>query len=181
MRPEIKSSQLGMNHSTARNRLVKSIMFDMMKRLGEDKCFKCGDAIQDIDHMSIEHKVPWLHNDPELFWDLGNIAFSHLACNKPDRPWLTAQNNPSVIAKRRLLKDGFSVCSRCKKKKPLSEFTAHSQKRYSHSARFVTTNTEDRCAVNHGSVPQRKRGCLLSNVSGYRNSPDSPDFVLMVE
>lgn len=33
------------------------------------------------DDLSIEHKAPWLHRDSALFWDLDNIAFSHLACN----------------------------------------------------------------------------------------------------
>lgn len=40
-----------------------------------------------IDTFSIEHKEPWLHNSPELFWDLENITYSHKKCNKPDRPF----------------------------------------------------------------------------------------------
>ena len=31
-----------------------------------------------IEDLSIEHKKPWLDEDPRLFWDMGNIAFSHI-------------------------------------------------------------------------------------------------------
>lgn len=76
-----KKKQLGISTSTANARLRKAIMFDMAKRLDEDACFQCGSAITDIATFSIEHKKPWLHESPDLFWDLGNIAFSHLSCN----------------------------------------------------------------------------------------------------
>lgn len=83
MSNSVKSAQLGMNHTTARSRLVKNIMFDMVRRLDEDNCFRCGVKIGSPDELSIEHRIPWLHNSPALFWDLNNIAFSHLACNTP--------------------------------------------------------------------------------------------------
>jgi hypothetical protein len=79
-----KSAQLGMPVSTARSRLVKLIMFDLAKRLDETKCFRCGVDIQSVDDLSIEHKEPWLNVSTELFWDLNNIAFSHLQCNSFD-------------------------------------------------------------------------------------------------
>jgi hypothetical protein len=120
-----KTRQLGMNHSTARARLVKSIMFDMMKRLDEDKCFKCGVRIDDIDHLSIEHKVPWLHNSPELFWDLDNIAFSHLACNKPHR---NVTNGPLIAEIKSKCGIGFGWCSDCQKCLPASEFSIDNRK-----------------------------------------------------
>ena len=82
-----KTQFLGMPISTARSRLVKSIMFSLLQRLGEDTCFKCGGKIVDINTLSIEHKLPWLRVSPELFWDLQNIAFSHVLCNRPDRPY----------------------------------------------------------------------------------------------
>lgn len=75
-----KSALLGMNFGTASNRLRKLIMFDMMGRLDEDTCFRCGTKISTPDELSIEHKLPWQKN-VELFWDLTNIAFSHLRCN----------------------------------------------------------------------------------------------------
>ena len=76
-----KSEQLGMPYGTANGKLRKNIMFDMMARLGEDVCFQCGKRIESVDDLSIEHKVAWLDNNPDLFWSLDNIAFSHLSCN----------------------------------------------------------------------------------------------------
>lgn len=72
-----------MNHSTASARLKKDLMFSMIKRLGEDYCFQCGAKIETVEELSVEHKTPWLHSeDPKgLFFDLDNIAFSHLSCN----------------------------------------------------------------------------------------------------
>lgn len=72
-----------MNHSTAAHKLRKSVMFDMVVRLGRDCCFRCGDKIETASELSIEHKTPWESaDDPrETFFDLDNIAFSHLKCN----------------------------------------------------------------------------------------------------
>ena len=70
-----------MNPSTASNRLVKDILYDFVVKANH-RCFHCGEELS-RDTFSIEHKIPWLHSeDPlELFFDLGNIAFSHLRCN----------------------------------------------------------------------------------------------------
>ena len=76
-----KSEQLGMNHSTASNRLRKKILFMFVQRLKFDKCFQCNNLIVEVEDLSIEHKKPWLDEDPRLFWDMGNIAFSHRSCN----------------------------------------------------------------------------------------------------
>ena len=76
-----KAEQLGMSPSTAYNRLRKRVLFDCVKRLGENVCFQCGEIIKDHSDMSIEHKKPWLHECPSLFWDMENIAFSHKGCN----------------------------------------------------------------------------------------------------
>jgi len=81
-----KYKQLGMPIGTATHRLRKSILFALVKfsKIDDlDICFQCGERIEDIGNFSIEHKVPWLDSeDPkELFYDLENIAFSHLSCN----------------------------------------------------------------------------------------------------
>ncbi len=75
--------QLGMNPSTAASALKKDIMFSLIKRLDEDICYQCGKRIETVKELSVEHKTPWLHteNPKETFFDLGNIAFSHLSCN----------------------------------------------------------------------------------------------------
>lgn len=80
-----KDKFLGISYGTACNKLKKQIMFSLLQRLGEDTCFKCEKTIDDVSELSVEHKVPWENreNGVELFWDLDNIAFSHLRCNVP--------------------------------------------------------------------------------------------------
>lgn len=78
-----KQQVLGMPYGTACNRLRKLILFKCIQELGKDTCCLCGEKIENVGDMSIEHVVPWLNSDTpkELFWDLDNIAFSHLKCN----------------------------------------------------------------------------------------------------
>ena len=78
-----KREQLGMNPATAASQLRKMILFDFVKRLGLDKCYRCGTKIEKKENLSIEHKKAWLdsENPAGLFFDLNNIAFSHLRCN----------------------------------------------------------------------------------------------------
>lgn len=78
-----KSEQLGMPHGTASGRLRKMILFHLLKKLGDNVCFQCKGSIESIEDLSIEHKIPWLDSSdpPALFFDLENIAFSHLSCN----------------------------------------------------------------------------------------------------
>jgi hypothetical protein len=84
---KVKAAQLGMPIGTAAGRLRKKILFSLLQRLDEDVCFKCGEEIESTDELSIEHKKPWLHTDDPvgLFFDIDNIAFSHLSCNKANR------------------------------------------------------------------------------------------------
>jgi len=78
-----KKEQLGMAQGTARNKLVKLIMFDMARKLKLDTCFRCNKAIVKVNEFSIEHKIPWLDSEEpkELYFNLDNIAFSHHSCN----------------------------------------------------------------------------------------------------
>lgn len=78
-----KADQLGMPIGTATHQLRKIIMFNMMGKLNLNMCFQCGKKIESVDQLSIEHKTPWLDssNPLDLFFDLDNIAFSHLSCN----------------------------------------------------------------------------------------------------
>ena len=63
--------------------LRRMVMFDLVKLCGMHICYQCLDEIEDIADFSIEHKIPWLdsENPRELFFDLDNIAFSHVRCN----------------------------------------------------------------------------------------------------
>lgn len=82
-RSERIAQQLGMSQGAAQNRLRKRILFSFAQRLKEDTCFKCGNVIESVDELSVEHKQPWENRSSDLFWDLNNIAFSHLICNTP--------------------------------------------------------------------------------------------------
>lgn len=77
-----KQIQLGMNPSTASNRLVKDTLWRLVVQTNQDNCFQCGEKMT-RDNFSVEHKVPWLDSeDPSgLFFDQDNISFSHHACN----------------------------------------------------------------------------------------------------
>jgi len=83
---ENKAKTLGMPYGTATNRLRKNILFHFLIRLKENMCHVCGKEIKTTDELSIEHKKPWEGISADLFWDLENIAFSHLFCNRPHRP-----------------------------------------------------------------------------------------------
>jgi hypothetical protein len=76
-----RKDQLGMPFGTACGRLRKKIMFDLVRRLKENFCFRCGLEIESESDLTIEHKEHWLDSDPDLFWNLDNIAFSHSVCN----------------------------------------------------------------------------------------------------
>ena len=72
---------LGVHKSTAMARLRKMVLFELVKKTGMDRCHQCKLIIHDVAELSIEHIEPWLWRDVNLFWDLNNIAFSHLSCN----------------------------------------------------------------------------------------------------
>lgn len=96
---------LGMPFGTANNRLMKTLLFYLVKRLGEHYCHVCGDEIADHTEMSIEHIKPWENRDPSLFWDVeNNVAFSHRACNK-------RHVNPGAKVLRRIGPKGTAWCS----------------------------------------------------------------------
>src|SRR5579859_2922756 len=80
---ERKRVLLGESPSNARSKLIKSILFSLLQKHGEDTCFRCGDKIEKIEELSIEHKESWqLADKPvEAFYDLENISFSHVLCN----------------------------------------------------------------------------------------------------
>jgi len=76
-----KQKQLGMNPSTAQARLLRDLLFDFAVKSGH-KCFRCGESL-DRKTFSIEHIENWLDSDNpvEKFFDIKNIAYSHLSCN----------------------------------------------------------------------------------------------------
>jgi hypothetical protein len=80
-----KDVTLGMPHGTAANRLRKILLFECLRRHNENVCVRCQETIGTVDELSIEHIKPWESVSAELFWDLNNVAFSHMVCNRPHR------------------------------------------------------------------------------------------------
>lgn len=76
-----KQIQLGMNPSTANGRLVKDLLFNFVTQAGH-VCFRCSEPMT-RETFSIEHTTPWLDSEDPigLFFDMKNIAYSHLSCN----------------------------------------------------------------------------------------------------
>jgi hypothetical protein len=81
-----RAALLGMPFGTAASKLRKSIIMHLAQQLEQDICFKCKRRIETLEEWSIEHKDSWQRaDDPvQAFWDLDNIAFSHIGCNKPE-------------------------------------------------------------------------------------------------
>jgi hypothetical protein len=120
---EKKSDLLGEPYGTASNRLRKMILFDLAKRLEMDVCFRCGGRIESLENFSIEHKEAWLNSDDpkKKFFDLDNIAFSHMGCNSSaaDRSFT---KNPRPGA-RIVDKEDTAWCSGCKRELDKKEFS----------------------------------------------------------
>lgn len=77
-----KSDQLGMSFSTARSRLMTNLLFDLVVSNKTKVCFRCGKPLT-RESFTIDHIIPWMDSDSptELYFDLGNIDYSHLECN----------------------------------------------------------------------------------------------------
>jgi hypothetical protein len=127
-----KTEQLGMPFGTASGRLKKLILFELVCRAGLNICFRCKKQIKVANELSIEHKRPWLNVSPKLFWDLDNIAFSHLKCNighgvrKPTSNSLTANHINAATnrtnSKKLAAPAGKSWCAGHKTYLPVEEF-----------------------------------------------------------
>ena len=112
-----KAEILGMPFGTACNKLRRMVMFELLRRHGENICFKCGKEILRAADLTLEHKEPWQSAGPALFWDLKNIAFSHKQCNL------------RMGYVRRKITDGKLWCSDCKQYRPVSCFHKETRQR----------------------------------------------------
>ena len=117
-----KSAFLGIPHGTACGRLRKMILFNLLQRHGENVCFKCVRLIETADELSIEHKEPWEGISVELFWDLENIAFSHMRCNR------THRRKGGRADMKKVGPEGTAWCRNCKAFLPVSAFSRHSSR-----------------------------------------------------
>lgn len=116
-----KNKTLGMPYGTASNRLRKHLLFELLKRHGENTCVRCGETIERVDDLSVEHIKPWEGISAGLFWDLSNVAFSHLHCNRPHRNWGGAGRKIQAP-------EGQSWCFSCERFKQRDEFAIHSRR-----------------------------------------------------
>ncbi len=141
-----KDEFLGMPYGTAANRLKKRILFSLVQKLNMDACYRCGKKIKDVSHLSIEHKEPWLNVSVDLYWDLNNIAFSHLACNVPH----TYLGSPPRERRGKKF-----MCSRCKEWKGASDFNLETR------ARDKIRPSCKQCRKNRGWDRNKKRLGLI--------------------
>lgn len=89
--------ELGMKLGTARNVLLRNLMFRLVQDVGRDTCYRCGCKINSVEEFSIDHTEEWRlqENAKELYFDLDKIAFSHLSCNSG-----AARRNSENISKQ---------------------------------------------------------------------------------
>lgn len=108
-----REEQLGMPYGTACARLRKSIMFSLIKECGKAVCFRCQKPILTERELSIDHINWWENIDSDLFWDLNNVAFSHLRCNT-----MTQRRGN----RKRVGIVDYRKCSFCKEEYPIECF-----------------------------------------------------------
>ena len=82
-RKEEARKALGMPIQTARTKLQKNLLFELLQRTGLNVCPRCSKPINHPENLSIEHHSDWL-SDPDSFWNLNNVFFSHTDCEKED-------------------------------------------------------------------------------------------------
>lgn len=113
-----KDQTLGMPLGTANNRLKKAIIFNLLKRLNDLSCFRCGEEIQSADDMTTDHKIEWEGVSSDLFFDVNNIAFSHAKCNRP--------KTKGSVKLRKIGPVGTSWCTSCKQFLDIAVFSKDS-------------------------------------------------------
>lgn len=113
---EAKKYQLGEDAGTAAHKLKKALLYHYVKLAGHHFCYQCGIEINNIEEFSVEHKIPWLDstNPNELFYNLDNIAFSHLSCNVR-----AARRRPQTHGKKSTYNRGCrcELCTEANRKK----------------------------------------------------------------
>ena len=122
-----KRNVLGMNHSTANSRLRKMLLWKFVVLTGADTCYRCGEKIESIDELSIDHKKSWLLSDTpiETYFDTDNIAFSHLICNSRAGSSTNSEQNLMRISTR-IRSDGMVLCYECGEYLPPDKFSLRS-------------------------------------------------------
>lgn len=78
-----KEQILGMSFGTARSRLARMLLFDLVVKADLNWCHRCGAQIDTIKELSIEHTEDWqsAKNPVDVFFDISKIRYSHFLCN----------------------------------------------------------------------------------------------------
>lgn len=118
---ENKSAQLGMPFGTACNRLRKIVLFNVLKKHGENICVRCSGVIESVEDLSIEHIKPWENVSVDLFWSLDNVAFSHLHCNVP-------HSYQGGTSQRKIAPEGMAWCFGHKRFETVENFSKNKTK-----------------------------------------------------
>lgn len=108
---------LGMPLGQANFRLWKKAVWSLLEDLGRTACMRCGKPMSEQTY-SIDHKEVWRGVSADLFWDMGNIGWSHHACNYEAARKVTPNPQP----RRRVIIDGKLTCTTCHETKPVEEF-----------------------------------------------------------
>lgn len=129
---EKRERVLGMSSGKASGILKKMLIFDFAEKAGH-KCYRCGGELT-LATISIEHKIPYLNSDKpkDLFFDLDNIAFSHLKCN-----------SSAITTKIILPIEGKIKCKGCDKDKDKDQFIK-SKKSEGYKGKCKTCRNEKR-------------------------------------
>jgi len=91
------------------------LLFRQLKKHNENICVRCNKEIEIVEELSVEHIKPWEGISAELFWDLDNVAFSHVKCNVPHRRIGWAHL-------RKVGPEGTAWCIACKIFEPVDSF-----------------------------------------------------------
>lgn len=133
-----KTEALGMPQGTARNILVRNVLFSLACQVGSGVCFACSEPIESAEDMSLEHKKPWLHStDPKTtYFDLKNIALSHKSCNRP--------HGNTQLRMRKTGEIGTAWCSNCKQFLDTDYFTKNKGKWHGLETYCITCRSKRR-------------------------------------
>lgn len=139
-----KSEFLGMPFGTATARLKKMILFSLLQKFQIDSCYVCNEKIDRIQDLTIEHILPWEGRDVSLFWDLNNIAFSHIRCNIPHVRPIPKNRKEGPV--------GTSWCKSCQQFLANDQFTCNTSRWNGKSPTCKTCVKKNDTRINHKRI-----------------------------
>lgn len=74
-----KTALLGMPVGTAERKLRKAIIHELARQCGRNVCRWCSLEISDPEDVAVIHVEDW-EEFPDRYFDLGNVALSHVSC-----------------------------------------------------------------------------------------------------